>query len=303
MPLFSNPTKILKKILFEFEYNPIDWKEVEQLIKRGADPNVEDVFSYTPLMFALVDGPLYLCSLLIEKGANVNHINKFKETVLHIATQRGDLETCRYLLKKGAKETLNQTNSSNKTVLGLALLKEDKELCKLFINEGIKPSDEDLKPVFISQNLDLCELLLQYGVNLISLDKNGQTPLMFAIQEHNVEMIDFLLKYDANINVQNSDSYTALIKASLMGLYSVLLGENAYTQEEQIQLIWKLVEHGADLTIREKNGKTAEELVRGLGFKTLEICLQAVREKKNFEKMIPKLLESQETMKSKTLRI
>lgn len=58
---------------------------VEILLKYGANPNVENFEGYTPLMLALHRDNIDIFKLLLRNGANVNYVNKRHRTVKHEA--------------------------------------------------------------------------------------------------------------------------------------------------------------------------------------------------------------------------
>jgi len=79
---------------------------IRTLINLGADVNLADNDSWTPLMMVLESDPRYfnkgLVKLLINAGADVNAKTNLNETVLHFAVQNYRWEDAKLLLEAGA---------------------------------------------------------------------------------------------------------------------------------------------------------------------------------------------------------
>ena len=86
--------------------------------------------------------------------------------------------------------------------------------------------------------------LLDSGWSLEARNKFGHTPLLVATDEGNLDTVRTLLLRRANIDTQDNDKETPLYAASCQGLSD---------------LVKILLQCGADQTIRNKAGKTAED--------------------------------------------
>ena len=78
---------------------------VEFLIDNGANVNVADEETYTPLMLAASLGDVKMAKILISKGANINFVDLGGETALDraIINNGKDSEIAKYLRSQGAK--------------------------------------------------------------------------------------------------------------------------------------------------------------------------------------------------------
>ncbi len=81
-----------------------DLKSLEQLLKRGCDPNVE-TFGRTPLLSAAAFGYATLVDRLLAAGAEVDRAGQFGRTALHEAASSGSCTVVRALLEAGASPT------------------------------------------------------------------------------------------------------------------------------------------------------------------------------------------------------
>lgn len=112
--------------------------------------------------------------------------------------------------------------------------------------DGITP----LHAAIRQENYEMIERLLQMGasVNIQSLEMK-QTPLHFAIQTKNVDIINLVLdhvKHDRNdINMQDNSGNTALHSAVQLG---------------RIQIVEDLLKHEPNLDVKNNAGKTAADL-------------------------------------------
>ena len=91
--------------------------------------------------------------------------------------------------------------------------------------------------------------LVQHGAKINARDKNAETPLHFAARAHQPGVAELLLKNGADVHAQdvhgNSPLFVAVFNSRGRGEIIVLL-----------QL------HGADKTIKNKHGVSPEELAR-----------------------------------------
>ena len=63
----------------------------------------------------------------------------------------------------------------------------------------------------------MAEYLTKHGTNLNLQDSNGSTPLIRAIREGNLEHIQYLLKKGADITLQDNEKHTAFMRAVTSG--------------------------------------------------------------------------------------
>jgi ankyrin repeat protein len=101
------------------------------------------------------------------------------------------------------------------------------------------------KPHIIKHRLlEMIRLFIQMRANINAKNKSGDTALMVAIDEnHDIEIINELLKHYPDINIQNNDRQTALMLA---------------VQNNNIEIIKELLKRNPDITLKDKNGFTAQ---------------------------------------------
>ena len=109
---------------------------VQKLISLGANINIQNTDSNTPLHIAALNGHLEIVKLLLEKGADVNVKDKEGTTPLHLAASLGHFDIVKNLLN--AKACINAKDKFNNMPLHLAALEERSEIFTFLIQQGAK---------------------------------------------------------------------------------------------------------------------------------------------------------------------
>ena len=211
--------------------------------KRGKD-------NFTPLHHAADKGQLSVAKLLIENGASVNADGYFKNLPLRISP------------------------------LGLAAGRENEEMVKLLLNNGAKIRSHELIGLMSTKNVIIVELLISAGINFnvngIN-DREGDTPLRWAIRYKADNIAKLLIENDVNINT-NVGGSTLLHDSATAGSISMIqvlidegLNVNARNDRNWTPLDSAMGYAKGPLAIpeeqnlkikllRKNGGKTAEEL-------------------------------------------
>ena len=93
-----------------------------------------------------------------------------------------------------------------------------------------------------NESYEAAKFLLDKGANPDVQDSNGNTALMGATFKAYPKMVDLLLEYKADVNLSNFNNAPALIFAATFG---------------QTDIAKKLLEKGANKSIKDNSGKTA----------------------------------------------
>lgn len=177
---------------------------MHQLIHSGADVNAQDNDGWTAAMFSIRYGGTDLpLRMLQESGANLKHKNKFGISALQIAARYNDDENVFAFLLKDRLATENEVRSSFVT-----------SICS-------------------QRSASILEQFMKLGMPLNQFYSGGMTPLMFAAKNNTkTEIIDFLIKNGAEINIRSKEGKTAFDYAS----------ENRRLRRNEI--FWKLNANG-----------------------------------------------------------
>lgn len=131
---------------------------------------------------------------------------------------------------------------------------------------------EDLEEAIIRGDSNYAIRLVQRGMDVNSVDKDGNTLLTQAVRRDMPEFFDFLLKRRARLNVRNRNDETALSVAAFVGNlhYVKRLVEagaeiNFYGWSPLSYAAWNghltvadfLIKHGAEVNAKTSNGSTA----------------------------------------------
>lgn len=158
---------------------------VENLLTKGANPDVRNSRSYTALMLAARHKKTRLGELLLEAGADVNLRNKYGETAIMLASYHGQMDMVKQLHEKGAE----------------------------FDHAGWNPL------IYAATNgyHEIVTFLLDSGANINVTTDNGTTALMMAVRGSHYDTVKLLLARGANLQASNEAGETALDWANKKG--------------------------------------------------------------------------------------
>ena len=142
--------------------------------------------------------------------------------------------------------------------------------------------------------LDIARILLERDGPIKSYvnsrDKEGQTPLHFAVKQHHTNIVALLLKFGADVNAQD-DYHITPLHGALEG--GGCIHGHASRITETVQL---LVNHGSSVQMRNKDGQTTLHLASLHGYPSivaLLLKLGADVDTRDNDTMTPLLLASQ----------
>ena len=225
---------LLKEIEKAIESN--DLAAAEKILDKGVNLNrpltsaidrfLSESYSSSPLKTACWDGSIEMVRLLVENGADVNYTieNVTPNSPLMCAMRNkteDQLDIIKYLLESGADP--NYSDGRMMSVFN-SLISH---------NRAVK------------NKLEILKLLEEYGGDLQAVNVAGQSVLDIACYWHENEIIKYLLdKYD-NVNCTNDAGYTPLMRYCNGG------------NDFDITVIEAFIAHGADISAKNKDGKTA----------------------------------------------
>lgn len=225
---------------------------------------------------------------LLAHGALLDLKDESGNTALHIAVKGNHLEAVQILLHSAADA--NVVNKKDETPLGLAIYSSDRThgdpashqehyMVTLLLTYGANPHGTcntcpcPLFCALLYNKLAVAQLLLdEYSaaedVHRVDEDGSGLLHyLAYLTNDHAGPLIDRLLGYAPELNVQNVDGDTPLHAAAI---------------RSNLTLARKLVERKAITGVQNRKGNTPLDFARSLRFRVIELeeCLRAAPTKR-----------------------
>jgi ankyrin repeat protein len=182
-------------------------------------------------------------------------MNKMSAHQISLLSKNVSFEEVIYLVEeKGAD--IEVVNEEGLTPLLIASINEKYNIVKYLISKGanvnaqgsIKHGYIDTPLMFYCHrnNLEMIKFLVKNGANLEISNFYGSTPFMGSIQLNNLNLAQYLLDAGADINAYDSHKLTSLMIAAIDYTY------NNYSNS----IIEFLIDNGADLDVKNYSGNT-----------------------------------------------
>ncbi len=231
------------------------------ILKHPEDLHVRDNQGYIPLQIAMLAGKEDVSQLLIEYSADLDMQDIEGQTLLHMAAYKGLFKVAEMLLQRdgAVKKYVNARNKNGQTALHSASGCHYPRIVALMLKVGLDVDAQDnydMTPLLLAlgpHSFDnasspaVAQLLLEHGASVHVRNKEGQTPLHLASYCHHSGMVALLLKHGADVDAQDNDNMTPLLLAS---------GWCNFDNARSTEVVQVLLEHGASVHVRNKNGRT-----------------------------------------------
>ncbi|WP_425385027.1 ankyrin repeat domain-containing protein [Wolbachia endosymbiont (group B) of Schoenobius gigantella] len=283
-----------------------EWDKAKLLLDRGANTEVQDEFDYTPIFLATQSGKCSIVKLLLDRGANIDAQDKESKTLLHFAASGNNLDMVQFLLDRGASievqdgrdwtPILYAAQSSKWNVVKLLVSNGAK------FNNEITYQGTPLHFAVQEGNLDMVRFLLDEGADIESQDKDNKKPLHLAVEAGRLNVVKLLLDRGASVNAKDKNNKTPLELAAKGNMIEILKkaeldqgllinarggnldkvkdliaqGANLETKDNtalhnacsngRLKVVEYLIEKGASLKAKNKDGKTPLELAEQKGY-------------------------------------
>ncbi|KAM9568169.1 ankyrin repeat and SOCS box protein 13-like [Salvelinus alpinus] len=180
--------------------------QLQKLIQGGAAVNIVAVDSITPLHEACIQGQTQCVRLLLDAGAHVDARNIDGSTPLCDACAAGSLECVKLLIQHGA--TVNPPLFTF-SPLHEACMGGNSDCVQLMIDVGALMEAHDCHfgtPLHVAcarQHFDCAKVLLNAGAN-VNAAKLHETALHHAAKVKNVDLIELLIEFGGNIYARDN---------------------------------------------------------------------------------------------------
>ncbi|XP_058158605.1 LOW QUALITY PROTEIN: ankyrin repeat and SAM domain-containing protein 6 [Dasypus novemcinctus] len=221
---------------------------------RGAGAGGDELLGVTALMAAVQHGHEAVVRLLLEWGADPNRAARSVGwSPLMLAALGGRLGAAQQLVEKGAEP--DHLSALEKTAFEVALDRQHRDLAAYLdplTTVRPKTDEEKRRPdIFHALKMGNFQLVKEIAdedpshVNTVNGD--GATPLMLAAVTGQLPLVELLVERRADVDRQDGvHGWTALMQATYHG---------------NKEIVKYLLNQGADVSLRAKNGYTAFDLV------------------------------------------
>jgi len=193
------------------------------------------------IIFAL----LALLALPLHAGSN--------DYKLLNAAKTGDLAQVKALMSAGDVDA-NVIDSFQNSALMMAVDNQHREVAEYLLQHGAdiqldnKYGYTPLMQAVMRNDAKMVNLLLDKGAKIDQKNFYTElTPLMMAVDNGSLEMVELLLARQASLNLQDERGRSALMHA---------------TAARQPKIGERLLQAGADSTLKDKQGRTANDLAK-----------------------------------------
>jgi len=190
-----------------------NFEKVKEFIDGGGDVNeVDNPKKMTPLHYAAVCGYTDIANLLVGAGAKIDASSRHNGTPLHCALRAGHEETAVYLIDNGAdvNKTFSSGNHDSKSCIHLAVEAGSRRLLLMMLDSGMDVDTRDhwlntpLHYAANKGNKEIVELLVKKGADVNAVratvhPETSFTPLDIASKDGNREIVDILQSHGAKL--------------------------------------------------------------------------------------------------------
>lgn len=219
---------VKNSILRKACYLKNDLETVQFLLDQGANVNSRGLYNTSALSYAAERGNIEIVELLLQYKANINSQDSLGQTPLILASMHNKTDVVKLLLNH--YPDVNITTTGNWNALMCACRNGNLIIVKYLLNAGSKIrihysfslrdkclnnmnimcyEKTALKCACFIWNIYIVIILLEFGSNINEQDKNGDTILMKAVKDNQIDIVKLLLYKGANTNIQNNNSKKA----------------------------------------------------------------------------------------------
>uniref|UniRef100_UPI00358E10FD E3 ubiquitin-protein ligase HACE1 isoform X2 n=1 Tax=Myxine glutinosa TaxID=7769 RepID=UPI00358E10FD len=173
-----------------------------QLLKRGANPNYQDISGCTPLHLAARNGKKKCMSKLLEYNADVNICNNEGLTAIHWLAVNGRTELLHELLQHVSN--VDVEDAQGQTALHVACQNGHRTTVLCLLDSGADinmPNVSGAMPLYFACShgqRDTVQILLSRGAKYLP-DNSGITPLDLCVQGGYAETCEVLLEHQPRL--------------------------------------------------------------------------------------------------------
>lgn len=195
--------------------------EIERLLKKGADIEIETSEGATPLVLAVSNNNDLAVKTLIAHGAVVDKVTAGNETPLMIAAKNNFTNIAEQLIRAGAdvnfKDIKSATPMHYAALYGYLVMTDLLIYYDADMNAQAFDGSTPLLGAVSAANEWVADLLIQRGADIEIKDYQGLSPFLLSAFYGDTVFMDMLSKHGANIHTLTKNGYNALDLAILSG--------------------------------------------------------------------------------------
>lgn len=235
---------------------------VRQLVDHGADPLTKNAKKQTALMWAAAEGNVAVVEYLMSKGADPERKLKTGFTAFLFAVREGHAAVVRHMVQNGVEvdRPMNPDNTGGRnprrgmTALHLSIENGHFELARLLLELGADSNDQR------------CGFTPLHNLTWVRKPHRGDnidgTPAPIGSGNlTSLELVDVLVKHGADVNTRLRKGSSGRGKMSHKGCTPFMFA----ARRNDVPLMKKLLEHGADPTLANVDNCTPFMVAAGIG--------------------------------------
>jgi cytohesin len=244
---------------------------LQMLLSHGANVNAMDEESKSsPLTMALIGKDISCASTLIDAGADAKFPSKQGRLPMDYAIEHGLGEIVRLFVEKCGVDVNTFTNANEKTIFPLnkAITKGHRHLVPLLVDKGanINGAKRSIAPLITAAQVEdtwSFQYLVDKGASVKAKAPDGSTLMHIAVQKGNCPIVQCLVGNGVDIN------------GSCFGTPYLHLA----AKKDSPQIVYKMVNLGANISLKDANGKTALEIATDLvHHNVIDVLIKAANE-------------------------
>jgi len=244
------------------------------LMQAGVSLEAMNDCGSTPLMIAAGNGNLEFVKLIANSGAHLHAIDDNQQTVLHYAACNGSLPLIEYLVSAGCH--LHAVDLDGKTPIFLAVARGHMAIIHLLHHAAnlftLAHDHQTLLHVAASEGqFQSVFYLLEAGLNIDALDKNGRTPMTHACLNKRPTMVKALAYAGAKVELSGNEDGEPLRVAARAGDTAMVSQLMDLFSNDRVR--YKQAEKAAGSAYRRRDNKT----LFAIGIKLIEHYLSSIQ--------------------------
>ena len=205
---------------------------VKLLLTQGANPNYENIYGITPLLFAVEQGDTAIIKILLDSGAKINIVPPYDPPAISFAVINFKDTVLRFLLEHNANPDI--FDHAGRSPLYYAIVYGNYGAADLLLLYGADPDRlvngwTPLQLATYYNDTLLINMLVYYGADVNKADTLGITPLHVAAQYNNLLAAKDLVGHQARLDLLTNDLASPIdfaIYSRSHVVFDFLIGQN-----------------------------------------------------------------------------